>query len=111
MKNAYAKQLQEKKQLREYFVKKWTAQMCMDVMTIVLNDPDIMGKDTFGRERLKRIGEAFNKQFAECLIALLPHPENEYMRVKIDEAIKRIMGPDALKWNERYEGFPKRSGV
>lgn len=106
MKNAYAKKLQEKKRLQEYFVKKWTAQMCMDVMTIVLNDSEIMGKDTFGRERLKRIGEAFNKQFAECLIALLPHPENEYMRVKIDEAIKRIMGTDALTWNERYEGFP-----
>ena len=106
MKNAYAKQLQEKKQLLEYFIKQWTAQMCMDVMTIVLNDPEVMGRDTFGRERFIRIGEAFNRQFTECLVALEKHPEAEYMRVKIDEAIKRIMGPDALKWNERYEGFP-----
>lgn len=36
-------------------------QQIMDMMSLTLNDPDIMDKDTFGKERLLKIVNAIGK--------------------------------------------------
>lgn len=61
MKNAYAKELMARKQLRVEIIQDWMGQLCLDVMTLVLNDPDVMGKNVMGKGRLQKIGEAFNR--------------------------------------------------
>ena len=40
-KNDYAKRLQARKQLESEITQRWTAQLCLDVITIVLNDPEV----------------------------------------------------------------------
>lgn len=101
-KNTYAQKLKDKQQARDYIIKQWTAQLSMDIFIDILNDPDIMGKDTLGAKRLEKIGEAFNARFPIFFTALAKNPEADYMRAKIDAMIKRIFKEKAVPWEQRY---------
>ena len=101
-KNDYVKRLQARKQLESEITQRWTAQLCLDVITIVLNDPEVMGKDTFGKERLHRIGEAFNRYYSECIVGLSPDAAASYVREQIDRLLVKIWGPEFESWEERY---------
>lgn len=59
-KGSYAQELQMKKQLGANIIADWTAQLCLDTMAIVLNDPEVMGHNALGSKRLMRVCEAFN---------------------------------------------------
>ena len=91
-KNAYAAELQRKKALGYEIVASWTAQLALDTIAMVLNDPEVMGSDTFGATRLQRVCEGFNKLW----------PLSQKALEKSDEAQERIFGPDYLRWHERY---------
>ena len=86
-KNEYARKLREKRerdrQLASEIIQRWTAQLCLDVMTLVLNDPDVMGRDVFGAERLQKIGEAFNRYYGECIVGLSPDVSASYVRAPV----------------------------
>ena len=43
--NAYLAKREADRKLASEITQRWTAQLCLDVMTIVLNDPAVMGKD------------------------------------------------------------------
>ena len=101
-KNAYAKELKTKKELGLEIIRDWTAQLALDTIAMVLNDPDIMGHDVLGAKRLQKVCEGFNALWSDHLLALSSHDEAEYWRVKIDQAQARIFGPDYLHWHERY---------
>lgn len=47
-KSSYAQELQMKKQLGANIIADWTAQLCLDTMAIVLNDPEVMGHSALG---------------------------------------------------------------
>lgn len=69
-----------------------TAQQFFDFLCIVLNDPDIMGKDVFGAKRLNKIHEALkatDKKFAE---AFVNSQESDYYQEKLDAELKKIFG-------------------
>lgn len=69
-----------------------TAQQFFDFLCIVLNDPDIMGKDVFGAKRLNKIHEALkatDKKFAE---AFVNSQESDYYQEKMDAELKKIFG-------------------
>lgn len=108
-KNAYAAELLRRKDERELIIKMWTLQMALDVFTLVLNDPAVMGKDVLGRKRLMAVGAEFNRMTAECMLALTGDPEADYIRIRMDEALVRILGPDAHPWTERYDGWTERN--
>lgn len=99
---SYAAELKRKKELGYEIVSDWTAQLCLDTIAMVLNDPAVMGRDVFGVKRLMRICEAFNKQYAINKQALQKCDEAEYRRVKIDQVQADIFGSDYLHWHERY---------
>lgn len=105
-KNEYARKLKEQReqerQAANEIVQRWTAQLCLDVMTIVLNDPEVMGKDVFGPQRLHKIGEAFNREYREWIIGLSPDVKASYVREKMDERLKRIWGEEFEGWEHRY---------
>lgn len=104
-KNTYASRLKQAQARREMIVKLWTAQLCLDAMTLVLNDPAVMGKDTFGATRIKKVGDAFSEKFAEIYPALTKDVEADYLRDKLDEALKKINGDGFPAWSDRYEGW------
>lgn len=107
-KNTYAAKLKQRKRLETDIIRQWESQFCLDMMTIVLADSEVMGKDTFGRERLSRIGQAFNRRYEECIIALSRHAENDYMRETIDRRLRQVLGESAPPWEERYEHWPEK---
>lgn len=107
-KTTYAEELKQKRQLGYEIISTWTAQLCLDTIAMVLNDPAVMGKDTLGATRLRRVCEAFNKLWPVNLQALQKCDEADYRRVKIDQAQAGIFGPDYLHWHERYPHWDER---
>lgn len=68
--NALAAALAENKRLREYaqylealcrVIQQWTGQLCDDLITVVLADSEVMGKDTFGPARITKINARRNE--------------------------------------------------
>lgn len=107
-KTSYAEELKRKKILGYEIISDWTAQLCLDTIAMVLNDSEVMGKDTLGATRLMRVCEAFNKLWPINRQSLQQSDEAEYWRVKIDQAQERIFGPDYMHWHERYAHWDER---
>lgn len=101
-KSVYLKNIQERQATGYEIVSDWTAQLALDTLAIILNDPKVMGRNTFGAKRLQKICEAFNERWPQHKIALSAHPEAEYMRSKIDQAQAAIFGPEYTHWQDRY---------
>lgn len=99
----YAQRLTQRREARDHIIQMWTAQLVLDVIAGVLNDPAVMGRSAMGAKRLTRVSEAFNERFPEYLQAITRNPESDYIRAKIDQQQARIFGPDYLRWPERYE--------
>lgn len=69
-----------------------TAQQFFDYLCIVLNDPDVMGKDVFGANRLNKIHEALKKTDKYFSEAFVNSEESDYYQEKLDEALRGIFG-------------------
>lgn len=101
-KNEYAKRLRERKAKEAKMVELWTAQLCLDVMALVLNDPEVMGRDVFGKDRLQKICAAFNELYSDAFTAMSSDPAASYVREKLDDRLEKIFGPDFERWEKRY---------
>ena len=99
----YTAQLTERRLARDRVIQMWTAQLVLDVMAGVLNDPAVLGSGALGAQRLTRVSAAFNARFPDYLQTLTRNPESDYIRDRIDRQQARIFGPDFLPWEERYE--------
>lgn len=91
-----------------------TAQQFFDYLCIVLNDPDVMGKDVFGANRLNKIHDALkavDKHYSE---AFVNSQESDYYQEKMDAELRQIFG-EIVPFNRRYPylrewNYNKRSG-
>ena len=83
-------------------------QQIIDMMSLVLNDPDIMGKDTFGKDRLLKVIKGIGEYIDTYQLAWERDDETDYYRAKMDEALARIYG-DGLhdSFLKRYEYSPE----
>lgn len=79
-------------------------QKCWDLVQIVLRDPKVMGKDTFGKGRIKKIYNAMKEQERELGKAWLPTVEKDadVMQRDLDALLKEIWGDEFCPFNERY---------
>lgn len=83
-------------------------QQVLDMMSIVLNDPAIMGKDTFGKKRLL----AVVKGIGECIDKFQPawekSDDTDYYQKLLDDHLGEIYG-DGLhdSFYQRYEFAPE----
>lgn len=83
-------------------------QQILDMMSLVLNDPDIMGKDTFGKERLLRVIKGIGEYIDTYQVAWERDAETDYYRAKMDEALARVYGKDLHdSFLTRYEFAPE----
>lgn len=74
------------------------------MMCIVLNDPDIMGKDTFGKERLLRVVKAIGEYIDVYEKAWKKDDEADYYQNKLDAQLARIYGKGMHDtFHTRYE--------
>lgn len=110
-KNAYLQKRNQDRQAHFNAGFDMAAQQMFDIMCLVLNDPQIMGKGTFGAERLKKLHQAVYQREAQYHEAWTDSVEADYYQEKLDEGLRRIFGkidpfPVRYPWakEEKYGG-------
>ena len=79
-------------------------QQILDMMCIVLNDPDIMGKDTFGKDRLLKVVKGVGEYIDVFQKAWEKDDETDYYRAKLDAHLAKIYGEGMHDtFGKRYE--------
>lgn len=83
-------------------------QQIIDLVSLVLRDQDIMGKDTFGRERLLKVVNGVGKYIDLYQKAWEKDDETDYYRAKLDAALVEAYGQELHdSFMERYEFLPE----
>ena len=67
-------------------------QVVLDMMVLSLRDPEIMGKDIFGKDRLIRVVKGIEKYMDEFYQAFQATDETDYYRAKLDAALAEAYG-------------------
>ena len=67
-------------------------QVVLDMMVIVLRDPEIMGKDTFGKDRLLKVIKGIEQYMDKFDKAFQATDETDYYRSKLDAALAEAFG-------------------
>lgn len=79
-------------------------QFMIDMFMVALNDPEVMGKDVFGKDRIARVVHAVECNFTRFEPALTKSDEADYCQEKLDQRLAKILGKDALvPFLKRYE--------
>lgn len=79
-------------------------QFMTDTLMLTLNDPEVMGKDVFGEKRIRKIVMAWGKVYDRYHGALEKGDETDFYQVKMDEALKRLLGEEGfVPFEERYK--------
>lgn len=83
-------------------------QQILDMMSLVLRDPDIMGKDTFGKDRLVKVVKGIGEYIDVYQKAWEKDDETDYYQKKLDAALAEAYG-DGLhdSFHKRYEYAPE----
>lgn len=83
-------------------------QQIMDMLSLVLRDPDIMGKDVFGKERLLKVVKGVGDYIDIYQRAWEKHDETDYYRAKLDAALAEAYGKGMHDtFLQRYEFAPE----
>ena len=67
-------------------------QQILDCVSLVLRDPEIMGKDTFGKDRLLKVVDGVGKYIDLYQKAWEKDDETDYYRAKLDAALADAYG-------------------
>ena len=82
-------------------------QQIIDLVSMVLRDPEIMGKDTFGRDRLLKVVQGVGKYIDLYQKAWEKDDETDYYREKLDAALADAYGEEMHdSFLKRYEFLP-----
>ena len=83
-------------------------QQILDMMSLVLRDPAIMGKDLFGKDRLLKVVKGIGEYIDKYQPAWEKTDETDYYRAKLDDALADAYG-DGLHdtFDKRYEFAPE----
>lgn len=83
-------------------------QQIMDMMSLVLRDPDIMGKDTFGKDRLLKVVKGIGDYIDMFQPAWEKTDETDYYRAQLDKALAEAYGEGMHdSFMKRYEFAPE----
>lgn len=83
-------------------------QQILDMLSLVLRDPDIMGKDVFGKDRLLKVVKGIGEYIDVYEKAWLKDDETDYYRAKLDAALAEAYGKGMHDtFMQRYEYAPE----
>ena len=83
-------------------------QQIIDMVSLVLRDPDIMGKDVFGKERLLKVVKGVSDYIDYYQKAWEKDDETDYYRAKLDDALEEAYGAGNYdNFMQRYEYAPE----
>ena len=105
-KNSFLAQQEELREKVFEIACEMTSQQFFDYMCIVLNDPEIMGKDVFGAKRIQKVHEAMKKLDKVYSEAWVNSQEADWYQEQIDGRLKSIFG-EIDPFHERYPHLKK----
>lgn len=74
----------------------------MDYLTLVLRDPDYMGSDIFGRERIDRVFAGIKAYDLEFEKAYNPkNVEADVLQERLDRMLREVYGDELVPFMER----------
>jgi hypothetical protein len=83
-------------------------QQILDMVSPVLRDPEIMGKDTFVKDRLLKVVKGVGEKIDLYQKAWERDDETDYYRDKLDSALAEAYGVDLYdSFLNRYEAAPE----
>ena len=83
-------------------------QQILDMMSLVLRDADIMGKDTFGKDRLLKVVKGIGEYIDVYEKAWMKDEETDYYQKKLDAALADAYGEGlADSFYQRYQFAPE----
>ena len=83
-------------------------QQIIDLVSLVLRDPDIMGRDTFGKDRLLKVVKGIGEYIDMYQPAWEKTDETDYYRAKLDDALAEAYGEGLHNsFHQRYEFAPE----
>ena len=99
--NPMLAKIQARHEAEKSWLRMFTVQQCVDMMTIAANE-----EYGLGPERLKRLEETFYEVFKEYAKMTLEDAKDdkaiEYTKTKLDRKLKEITGDYFKPWEERY---------
>ena len=83
-------------------------QQIIDMVSLVLRDSSIMGKDVFGKDRLLKIVKGVGDYIDKYQPAWEKNDETDYYRAKLDDALEEAYGEGLHDtFPQRYEFAPE----
>lgn len=83
-------------------------QQVLDMMSLVLRDPEIMGKDIFGKDRLMKVVKGIGEYIDLYQPAWEKSDETDWYRAKLDAALAEAYGDELHdSFLKRYEFAPE----
>ena len=99
--SGFALRVQAEKRAAQNDARRFAIQQAKDMLLIAAHD-----EFGFGKERLKRLGDAYDRMFFEYADLALDDASVdkhiEYTKSVIDRKLKEILGPYFVPWEERY---------
>lgn len=85
------------------------AQMMADCWMATLNDPDVMGRDIFGHDRMLRVGKAVDGNYDKYFKALdvAKNKEADVWQERLDEKLRKTLKDDFIPFAQRYPDIRK----
>ena len=77
-------------------------QRMWDAVQLALRNPEVMSKDTFGRQRLEKFYAGIKGEIEQYHKAFTKDVEADYLQEKLDAALGEIWGEDLTPFHERY---------
>lgn len=83
-------------------------QQIIDMLSLVLRDPEIMKKDIFGKDRLLSVVTGIGSYIDMYQPAWMKTDESDYYQVKLDDALAEAYGESLHNsFHTRYEFLPE----
>lgn len=82
-------------------------QKMWDYIQIALRDPETMGKDVFGRQRMEKLFQKTRDLANHFHTAFTDDKEADCCQVELDGALREIWGKDLSTFYERYPQLKK----
>ena len=100
--NGYLKRQKEDRQKMLDAGEQLGTQKMWDYVQMALSDPELMGKDTFGRKRIEKLFKYVHDLADTYHVAFTDDKEADYYQEKMDAQLRDKWGPDLVPFHERY---------
>ena len=98
----YAQRLAQERQTYLSIGEEFGQQRVIDAICLALRDKDVMGKNTFGVERIKKLCAKIQEIVDAFSPAFHSGAEQDYYQVQLDRALQEVFGDELQPFETRY---------